>query len=172
MLTAADGLIAVDNSKAAEPNEATGKFSLEKPCYAGLQDFDTLEYRLNENLLIADAREQQISIDYIPIVNGQHGPRATATAGHVEALLVKGPDGRNELSTLAAKNGITYDEQRETQPIQFEGSELFFNAKQNFITAWGDDSRPCLLNGAFVDGIEYNLETGRAKAKVVAPGRF
>jgi hypothetical protein len=34
----------------------------------------------------------------------------------------------------------------------------------------GDRFQPCYFNGTLVDGIEYDLKTGKIKAKVVGPG--
>jgi len=165
-LATGPGLIVVDNSKIAKPQKETAKFSLKRQCYAVVRDFETLQYCLKTNRVIADAAPQRMLIDYFPIVNGQYGQQIAATAGHIEADLYETTDGRTELSTLKATGGIFYEE----EDIQFIGSKLFYDADSSIITAEGDESQPCLLNGAFVDEIEYNLKTGKAKSKIIAPG--
>jgi len=179
-LATGPGLIAVDNSKVTEPKAHLDKFSLQRQCYAFLRHFETLTYSLETNRIIADAQSDgTLSIDYIPIVDGKYGQQITATAGHVEALIYETADGRTELSTLSATDGITYEEESEKKgwgkkkDIQFVGSEFFYDHSKSMLSAWGDESRACLLNGTLVDGIEYNLKTGRLKkAKIVAPGLF
>ena len=168
-LAAGPALIQVDNSKISQAKQATGRFSLRRPCYAFLRRFDTLKYLLKENRIIADAGPQEtLRIDYIPVIEGKYGKQVTAHARHLEALLYQTTDGRTELSTLTASGGITYED--EDKDNQFVGSNLFYDYKKSVMKLWGDEFQPCYLNGALVDGIEYNLKTGKAKAKVVAPG--
>ena len=160
------GVIAVNNSSAPEPNSEAGKFSLQKPCIAAVRNFETFKYYLETNRIIADNSRQRVLIDYFPIVEGQYGRQVTVTAGHIEADFIEIADGRFELSTLSATGGIEYEEEN----VQFEGGELFFDADKSIITAEGDESQPCLLNGALVDAIEYNLTTGAINAKIIGPG--
>ncbi len=164
---AGPGAIAVDNSRIAHSKPKANKFSLQKKCVAVARNFDTLNYFLQENQVIADAGNEQILIDYFPVENDRYGQQITATARHIEALLYETAEGRNELSTLRASGGISYAE----KGIDFEGSSLFYDANKSLITAWSDGSQPCLLNGTPVDGIKYNLKSGRAsEAKIVGPG--
>jgi hypothetical protein len=171
-LATGPGVIKVDNSNISEPNSdpnsTRDRFSLKKPCFAVIQDFDTLRYLLEPNLLIADARSQQIRIGYVPVVKGEFGRPVNATAAHVEALLYETADGQLELSTLAASGGITYDDGDK----EFAGGELFYDADKSLVTVHGDQSWPCRLNGVLVDEIEYDLIADRVKAQIVAPGAF
>jgi hypothetical protein len=171
-LATGSGIIAVDNSKIAEPEKEVGRFSLQRPCYAVVRNFDTLKYFSEANLIISDAGAEQIIIDYFPIVQGQYGQQTSATANHIEAVLYEAADGRSELSTLSATGGITYEEERakKGKALQFVGSEMFYDNSKSMITAWGDESQPCFLNGALAPGIEYNLKTGRIKTKITGPG--
>jgi hypothetical protein len=175
-LATGSGIIAADNSKIAEPEKEVGKFSLQRPCYAVVRNFDTLKYLPEANLIIADAKVEQILIDYFPIVQGQRGRQVSATASHIEAVLYETARGQNELSTLSATGGITYEEEGKKniwgkrKDIQFVGSKMFYDADKSIITAWGDKLQPCLLNGALAPGIEYNLKTNRIKTKITGPG--
>jgi hypothetical protein len=171
-LATGSGIIAVDNSKIAEPEKAVGRFSLQKPCYAVVRNFDTLKYLKEANLIIADAGAEQILIDYFPVIKGQQGQQTSATSNHIEAVLYETASGQTELSTLSAKGGITYEEQRpkKGKTVQFVGSEMFYDGGKSMITAWGDESQPCFLNGALAPGIEYNLKTDRIKTKIIGPG--
>jgi len=176
LATGPDGIIAVDNSKTPKPERKVGKFSLRRPCYVVVRNFETMKYFSEANRIIADTRREQMLIDYFPIVQGQYGQQITATAGHIEALLHETTDGQNELSTLSAAGGVTYEEEAKKKKwgqgkaIQFVGSDFFYDADKSIITAWGDELQPCFLNGALVDGIEYNLKTDRIKTKITGPG--
>jgi len=177
-LATGPGIIAVDNSKIAEPEEKVGRFSLQRPCYAVVRNFETLKYSLEANRIIADASREQILTDYFPIVKGQYGQQVSATSSHIEALLYETAGGRTELSTLSATGGVTYEEESDKKKrkkskekdIQFAGSEMFYDAGTSIIMAWGNELQPCLLNGALVDAIKYDLKTGKVKTKITAPG--
>jgi len=170
-LATGSGVIAVDNSKIAETGKKVGKFSLQRPCYAVVRNFDTLKYLTEADIIIADAGSEQILIDYFPVVQGQQGQQTSATSNHVEAVLYKTSSGQTELSTLSAKGGITYEEERakKGKTIQFVGSEMFYDNSKSTITAWGDESQPCFLNGALAPGIEYDLKTDRIKTRITGP---
>lgn len=167
-LAVGPGVIKVINFDIAEPNAEVDGFSLRRPSYVLVENFDTLKYFLESNRIIADAGTEKISIGYVPVVKGRYGQVVNAAAAHIEVLLYETADARLELLTLSAAGGITYEDEDK----QFVGSEMFYDAGKSVITAWGDESQPCLLNGALVDGIEYNLKTGKIKTKIVAPGAF
>jgi hypothetical protein len=169
-LATGPGLIKLDNSKATEPNETAGRFSLQKPCWAVLDGFDSLRYFIRENRIVADAGPQEkLQIDYIPAIDGRYDEYVRAYASHVEAMLFELPSGRTELSTLTATGGIEY----KNKDKEFIGSELFYDHQAAVIKVKGDKSRPCYYNGILVDGIEMNLKTGKVKkvkAEIVGPG--
>ncbi len=71
-----------------------------------------------------------------------------------------------ELMNLTATGGVTYEE----KDIQFAGSDLIYDADKSLINIKGDKNQPCLLNGALVDGIRYDLKKDKFKAEVRSPG--
>jgi len=165
-LATGPGIIAIDNSKISEPNAVAGRFSLRRRCYAVVENFDTLTYLLDKNMIIAEAEGQGVVADYFPVVDGKAGQHFTVTAGRVEAFLYETDDGRTEYSTLRATGGVTYEEEN----MEFAGSTLFYDADKAIITVQGDGSHPCIFNGVPVDQIEYDLETRRKKFQIVGPG--
>ncbi len=182
------GLIAIDNSKltkkeidALKPQENIARnFSLQKPCYAIIMDFASLEYNLKTEHILAQAGKNRMNIGYMPIIDGKEGQVVRATVGKVEAKLIQTATGQRELVKLYASDGVTYDEKNnatkgsKNKNLQLVGSDLIYNvenAANPVITVWGNQSWPCFLNGVQVDGIEYQLSTGRIKeAKILAPG--
>jgi len=167
--------ILVDNSKVSPTATKEAGFGLRKQCYAAVEKFDTFKYFLDSNRIVLDSKSEKIQLGYFPSVKGKLGKEIYSSAGHVEATLFETPDGRSELSTLKATGGVIYEEKAEqTQQgsgaIIFVGSEFFLDAVKGELKAWGDESQNCLLNGAAVDGIRYNLNTGEIAAELVAPG--
>jgi len=166
-LATGPGVIKLNNSKATEPNEPVGRFSMQKPCWAVLDGFDTLTYFDRENRIVADAGSQEkLRMDYIPAVDGLYNEHVSVKAYHVEALLYELPSGQTELSTLTATGGIEYED----KDNQFIGSELFYDHEAAIVKVKGDESQPCFYNGVLVDGIEMNVKTGKVEAEIVGPG--
>jgi hypothetical protein len=166
-----DGLIAADNSKIIHQNrqrKKPEKFSLSQPCYAVLRNFDILKYHLDSDYLVADSNLGQMLIDYFPIVDGKEGEHIEAGTSHVEANLYENAERKLELSTISATTGVSYRE----KDRQFAGSKLFYNASKSLMTILGDETQPCLYNGAHVDQIEYNLQTDTVKTQITAPGQL
>ncbi len=175
---ASKGLIAIDNSKVAEPPRRgdTDKFSLQKPCYAFLRDFDTMEYSLKTNKIVANAEPNGILlIDYIPIAGSKEGEAIKASAGNIEASLAKTETGQSKLLRLNAIDGVTYEEENKNsgangKAVQFVGSQFIYDANESKIKAWGSGEQPCLFNNVLADGLDYDLKTGRVKIGKIVGG--
>ena len=170
-LATGPGVIKFHNSDMSGSETDSNGPNLEKPCWVFVEDFATLKYLLEPNLLIADAEPQgTLLINYFPIVEGQirYDQRVTATAGRIEAEFIETADRQTELLTLSAADGITYEDEDK----RFVGSELFYDHNKSIITVQGDEVQPCQLNGVFVDAIEYDLKTGKVKAEITGPGAF
>jgi len=165
-LATGPGLINFNNSRAGEPNESSKGFSFRQPCWAVLDRFDALTYLARENRIIADAGSRNLLVGYLSAVAGRPGEPIWAEAPHVEALLYQTPQGQQELSTLVATRGIYYEDSNN----RFRGSELFYDHKTGLVKVRGNDVVPCNYNGAPVDGISLDLNTGKVEANVVGPG--
>jgi len=167
-VAAGPGIITMDNSKISPSTTETGKFSLRKPCYAVVREFETLKYFIQQNRIVADApSEDGLIIDYFPAVDGkfQIDRQATVTTPHIQADLVKTASGQSKLSTLSATGWIVYEEKDK----QFDGSSLFYDAGKSLVTVNGSRLRPCHFNGSPVDAIEWDLKTDKVKAEIVGP---
>lgn len=163
------GVIKLYNSDVPEPNSQPDKLSLNKPCWAVIENFQTLEYFFEKNQLVADATSQDsLTVNYFPIVNGQvlYDQQVTVTATHVQADLIETTEGELKLSILNATGGITYEDQDK----EFDGSKLFYDAGKSIITVQGDELQPCRFNGVPVDAIEWDLKTDKIKFEITGPG--
>jgi hypothetical protein len=131
-----------------------------------MQNFDSLTYTAGTNMIVAEARDQQIQLDYYPQVNGSYDERfVEADAGRIEIALTQTAANRVELASIAALEGISFED----NDNQFAGSRLFYDHTQNLVTVAGDETQPCYLNGALVDRIEMNPRTGRIRAEGQSP---
>jgi len=166
-LATGPGVIKIDNSRVQPPNEPVGRFSIQKPCWAVLDGFDTLRYFIQDNRIVAETSpRRRIHMDYIPAAADQFDEHVTAQASKVEALLHQLPSGKTELSTLTAVNGVEYEDKNN----RFMGSDLFYDHNTAVLKVQGDKSQPCYYNGILVDSIEMNVETGKVQAEIVGPG--
>ena len=164
-LATGPGLIKLVNSAPAEPNEQAGRLSLRKPCVAVIDRFETLKYLIAENRIIADAGAGKMLIDYFSTAGGRP-EYVRAEASRVDAFLQQTPQGQTDLATLTATDGIYYEDTNN----RFMGKELFYDHQTGIVTVSGDESQPCYYNGAMVDGIKLDLNTGKVEAHVIAPG--
>jgi hypothetical protein len=161
------GLIKIDNSNAPEPNEPTEKFSFRRRCYALVQNFQTLQYYLDTNRLVADAGPDAIlDIGYVPVIDANYGQAVKAGAGRIEALFDETPAGEIDLSALSATGGITYDDGDK----DFQGDRLFYDAGRSLVTVLGAPGRPCQFKGTPVDAIQWDPNSNRLSFEIPAPG--
>jgi len=162
------GEIIVNNAASVETGAQAGKFDIQKPCYAYINGFDDIKWHLGKRVLTAESKSAAVHIGYLPVLSdGSYGNKVLVDAGKIIAEYDTTDSGSNKLSTLRAIDGITYSE---TPGYNFAGSELYYQNDESLIRVNGSKTQPCLLNGAMVDGIEYDLSTGRAKAVISSPG--
>jgi hypothetical protein len=159
------GLLWVHNAEVLDPQADPNQFSLGRPCYARLDKFDRLTYSMSTGRIEAEARAQQLLLDYFPLSTTGYGHHIQAVAGHVSALLRPVDAGRMTLASLTASNGIDFEDEKS----HFVGSVLFYDRDKDLLTVRGDAVQPCMFNGAVVDYIEMNLKTGDVTAPVSTP---
>jgi hypothetical protein len=168
-LATGPGLIKLYNSSIPDPNSQPDKFNLNKPCWAFIEDFQTLEYSLQTNQLVVDAASQGLlTVNYFPLIKTQvqYDRQATVTTPHVKAKFIETTQGELKLVALSATGGITYKDENK----EFDGGRLFYDAGKSIVTVHGDELQPCHFNGNPVDAIEWNLMTDRTKFKISGPG--
>jgi hypothetical protein len=162
-LATGPGVIEIDNSNVPEPNSEAGRFSFRRRSWAKVEDFDTLKFFMESDMLIADGESHQVRIGYVPVIDdGQYGSPVEASAGHVEAVLFETPDDNYELATLTATGGVTYEDEDK----QFEGDRLYYDAGKSIVTISGD----CYFRGAPVDGIKWDITSDRIEFQVTGIG--
>lgn len=159
--------IQIDNSKAVNEQDKTGKISLEKACFARIMYFDKLIWKLEENQVIADGNRQRLYAGYVPVLaDGSTGQPTRVNAGKIVANFKQTAAGRNEISTLTASNGISYEDSK----YQFQGGEMFYETGSSFVRITGSRGFDAMFNGVKVGVIEYNLDSGKASYEMGQSG--
>lgn len=140
-------------------------FDLNKPCYAFLRDFDLLTFASDTRRIVVTADRRPILLDYFALIDGKYDQPVQADAGHLELTLQQTPEGRMELASFVASQGITYEDKTR----KFAGNTLTYDREKSLVIVTGDRNRPCYFNGALVNQIEMNVKTGAAKTQLQAP---
>ncbi|MBU1260109.1 MAG: hypothetical protein KJ757_01480 [Planctomycetes bacterium] len=144
------------------PTRPTGQKSLDKLCYALVEGFTKLVWDTNAMHVRATSEESGgIHIGYLPILDKGYGQRITIDTRQIDIDYFEPIKGKAQLKRLNATGGIVYYEQGR---YEFAGEELTYNATEDFMTVSGSEEMPCMLNGVFTEGVEYNLKTGSASA--------
>ncbi|HBG28061.1 MAG: hypothetical protein A2Y10_17050 [Planctomycetes bacterium GWF2_41_51] len=142
--------------------QSSGKNKLDKPCFTLAEGFTKLVWDTNTMHVRATSDETAgIHIGYLPVLETGYGPRTTVDTKQIDIDYYEPTAGRTELKKLVASGGIVYHEQGGNE---FAGKELNYDAIEEYMTVNGSEEMPCMLNGVFADGIEYNLKTGTANA--------
>jgi hypothetical protein len=152
------GTVALNNAKAALGGGGGKK---PKPYYALLNGFETMQYYVADNLIVADTRDPNVlQFSYFPLLEE---PNMVGQANHVEIHLVKNETGQTQMGTLKATGNVSVQH----GPNQFTGSDLMYNHEtMDLIIRPGKDGRPCTFNGTSYPGIHYNLTTGELKTSL------
>lgn len=163
------GEIEVNNANAPVPMVKPGQPTLNGPCYAILNGFDSLNWDLGKGLFAADGKKLGVNLSYWPIdANGQMGQIVRGATAHFEATTVETAAKKTQITRIKASDGVYYEE---TGRNIFTGDRLEYLADTSIMQVHGTDGEPCFLNGVRVPVIEYNLGTGEVRSELgVSPG--
>ena len=166
VLATGNGMIAMDNSRLPGGVSSEGRFSLKKPCYAVVRNFDLLKYFIEPRTLSVRSDNERMLIDYFTVAGGEYNRQVFVTAQSLEAVFSTSQV--TELIGLKASGGVSYEE----EGVQFEGSEFVYDSDSSTITAGGSGRYPAYCNGAVVDKIEYDLASGGIRTSIRGPGQL
>jgi len=144
------------------------RLSLKGPCYALIDYFDTLVWKLDDGKVEAEGTTQGLVMSHVPVRNDEVlADRVIHIgAGKVDAEFKELSDDRHEIVKLIGTGGITYEEKGRS----FAGDNLLYEQKKSLVTIKGSEGSPCFVNGARADDIRYNVKSGDWKTNVAGPG--
>jgi hypothetical protein len=141
--------------------------TMDKLCYTLIEGFDKLIWDTNSmHVKALSDKTGGIHIGYLPFTKDQagknnYGRKITIDTKQVDIDYYEPQKGKAQIKQLFATGGIVYYEQ---DRYEFAGKELAYDARDDFMVVTGSKEMPCMLNGVFAEGIEYNLKTGSASA--------
>lgn len=164
------GFIELNNQNvpARTADEGGGKLSLSGPCFARVRGFDRLTWFTEAMQINADGKDESLDFSYIAVENGKLGQRIDGATTHLQANFWPLPDGGSELATVITAGGIYYEE---VGSNVFMGEDLLYDAEKGLLVITSSEENACLLNGALVDRIEYEVNTGKVVSTLASsPG--
>jgi hypothetical protein len=157
------GTIWLNNST----TQGTGRLlDSNQPFYALLSQFEILQFFVADNRILASGKKKPMLVDYFPIVDGRQTSHIHAEADAVRIDLARTPGHERDLATLTATGNVYYDDET---PHQFSGHTLNYDHRTRWMEVTGQDGRPCIVDGAEVWGVRYNVKTREGSTRVVAP---
>lgn len=160
------GIIWFNNTKTRSTDSVGPQ---DKPCYAYLDNFETLQYFVAENRIVAHAQGNHMQFKYFPRENGKTGPAIHAQTKSVDIELFKTHAGDLDLSRLTATGDIHCKDS--ASGMTFTGDGVAYDHRQASLRLWSDTDKPCTVNGLPFEGsILYNLETGEGNFDISGPG--
>ncbi len=164
------GKIELDNSKAVVSESASKGFNLKRPCVGRIRDFETLQWNLGTQKLIADGQKDTMEIHYWALKDRKIESEIKVASVRLEAEFATDSNGKTELSRVFTDQGIVFER---TPGDVFAGQTLEYNALSDdgWLTITGSEANPCFINGVRTPKIRYNINTGQLDTSISAtPG--
>ena len=164
------GDIEMNNKNIPEPEKSDkrGSLSFNRPAFGLVRGFDRLTWFTQAMQINADGRKDSLYLGYWPIIDGKRGRIVRGATTHLQANFIRLPDGTDELATVITAGGIFYEEEGGNV---FVGEGLLYDAAESLLTVTSTENNSCLLNGALVDRIEYEVDTGNVRSQLASsPG--
>jgi len=163
------GEIRFNNAQAQGTGELGAR---QRACYAFLDGFETLQFFVAENRIVALASENRMQFEYFPVVGGRTDQRIYAEAKYVEIELIKTHGGKLSLNRLTALGDVYYEDNDEANEEKqlFTADGVSYHHRLATLRMWSDMNEPCMVNGMSVPGIQYNLETNDLKTELLGLG--
>jgi hypothetical protein len=162
------GTIWLNNST----TQGTGQLlDSKQPFYALLSQFETLQFFVADNRILAAGKKQPMLVDYFPIVDGRQTSHIHAEADAVRIDLAETAGRERDLATLTATGNVRYDDCYDDGRLrhQFSGHSLIYDHRTQAMDMTGWENQPCTADGVAVWGINYNVKTKQVATRVVGP---
>ena len=107
-----NGEIQMDNSHVTDTaaNKEAAGIDFKKPCYVYVTDFDSLQWNLTEQTIVADGQQDQLKLAYVPLADGK--PEKYIHVDSIQFMLavITSSDGKPELKRVFSDMPVRYTE--------------------------------------------------------------
>jgi hypothetical protein len=166
ILAKGPGEIEINNKNAPEQAQTETEdrsFALAGPCVAYIDGFQTLNWDTLNQTMFADGGTGDVNIGYLPYKNGRRGQVIRAASSYITSRFVETSEGKFDLATLDAKDGITYEEDKVHIMM---GDSMHYDASDGIMVIKSAPGEDCIVDGARMPQVEYNMKTGRIKSEL------
>jgi hypothetical protein len=160
------GKIELNNQEIPTDAQAAAKkqaLDFRQPCYALMEGFEKLVWRMNEQKLTVDGKKDTLNMSYLTMKDNVPDKLIRAAVSTAELLFAKDDTGKDVLSELTAGGGV-YVEQKDEYVLK--GQTLRYTGSDGWMHIEGSENRPCFVNGAPAPVIHLNLKTGKIETKL------
>jgi len=167
ILAKGPGEILLNNENAPEPEEKAKEdrdLNLSGPCVASISGFQTLKWDTLDHTIFTDGGDRgQVEIGYRPIKNGVRGRIVQAASRHITSRFAENAEKKFDIVSLDCKDGFIY---KEVGLHNMMGDSMHYDGADGIMVIKGTDTEDCLINGARMPHVEYNMKTGRTSSKL------
>jgi hypothetical protein len=160
------GKIELNNQQISIHTEAAAQkqaMDFRQPCYALVEGFDKLVWRIGEQKLTVDGKKDTLNMSYLTMKDNVPDKLIRAAVSTAELLFGKDQAGKDILSELNAGGGV-YVEQKDEHVLK--GQTMHYTGNDGWLCIEGSENRPCFADGANVPVINYNLQTEKLNFKL------
>lgn len=176
VLATGPGEIQLDNSKAAVTNSNGVGINFQRPSYALINGFDTIQWNLETRQITADGDAKTMQFAYVPLVDGQPEKYIYVSSQKLTASYQTDAAGKPMIQRISTDKGIAYiemDKDKEKILRSLIGQTLIYDAVNDvgWLTITGSEAMPAMVNNARVPVIRYNVNTGQLQTELsTVPG--
>lgn len=108
-----EGEIQLDNSHVPDAAASGNKTGVDfgKPCYVYVRGFDSIQWDLAKQKIVADGQQDQLQLVYIPLVDGTPDKYIFVNSNRFDLDFMTDPFGKTALKRVFTDQGIVYKEE-------------------------------------------------------------
>lgn len=173
ILAQGPGKIEMDNSRITASDESSDSdmFDIRKPCYIFIEGFDSIDWDLTKQKIVAEGNLDQLQLVYIPLVNGTPDKFIYVNSLRFDLLFGEDALGKTTLERVYTDRTIYYTEKDNNNKKTINwiiGQKLDYDrsAGAGWLKIEGTPSVPCNVNGSRHPYVYVNPKTGKIETKL------
>ncbi len=171
------GEIILNNSHVPDPNtsEKNAGVDFNRPCYALIEGFDSIQWNLAEEKIVADGQQDQLKLSYVPLVDGKPDKYIFVDSIRFDLSFITDAAGKPDLKRVFTDKPIKYTEKDGSNDKTLHtvvGGKLDYDATDGgWVKIEETPAQPCYLDGVRMPEVLVHPATGRIDTSIsTTPG--